>query len=1152
MQNRQPHSPPRVVRRLLGAAASVVALVASVLVLTPGAASGATVTGLTPIEFTEDGGPVPVAPNGEIDEAGSFADGYIQFSVAGATAEETLFLPEAASPGTDAGQVTVIGSAVYLGLGGGQYKQIGTVDSTNDGQQGRPLRVNFSAALPNSSFSEGTDGSGNPTGWTINRQHVNLGALASKTQGRPVTISGSAAPYTITGPGYSFQTDWNYAASEAGWRVEGLEKPLTNAGNWYSEITSYSGSTSSLRLYFTTNCQGTNKTPPYCSVFGPDAWSSPFDAKAGDDLAFDWAAANGGDDYEVYGFLVNTATNAHTELMYGRGRLAGWSTAAGQIPADGNYRFRFVTGSFDATGGLAIGASLYIDNIRVLSSDASAAVAQSVLRLVHYDNSSDNPPPTRTISVETGIPGQPPTTETIPTEVTGVDDAPTISAMPPVTYTNTAATDSFTMSTGSVPGSDPEGDPITYSLVDGVAGSTVLGGHTYDTSKAGERGTLHLDSATGAWAFVPDADAINAQLTSAEEAFGIVATANGLTGSADLTVRVAVTPAPPAAPTGLVATPDDRAVDLSWDAPTWVGGSPVTGYRIEMDSGAGYHTLIANTGSTVTTQRIMGLPNGVTRSFRVYAINANGVSVASDPASATPVAVPGAPTDLAAVPGDGQAELSWTAPADDGGTPVTGYRIETSTDGSTWTVVVADTGSTATAATVSGLTNGVPTSFRVSATNAVGTGAPSAPETTTPRRVPTEPRSLTATPNDGEVTLSWTEPASDGGAPITGYLIERSVDGSTWVVLAADTGTDATTYTVAGLTNGEAASYRVSAINAAGTGPASDPVSSTPRRVPTAPTITSIKAGNRTLTVSFTAPSDDGGAPVTNYQYSIDGGTTWVTRAPAGTTSPLVIQPLANGTTYPVLLRAVNAAGAGAASAMVPGTPVLGVVTVPDVPGGFGGTGGGSGGKGGSGGGSGNAGSNVLVGGVPESSTTAIGGRPGGEAIPTGTARVQGGGVTVDVTGLDDDGKPTPTDPSGRLVFQRGRSTMVTGSGFEPGSTVDVWMAGAGVLLGQVTVGPDGSFSAPFDLPEDLELGEEEIQLNGVGSDGSTRTVSLDVLVMDAEAERSPAPRGTAPAPRERRLAITGSDVTSLVLLGLVLCIAGAVTELTRRRRLSD
>src|SRR5690606_8211574 len=109
------------------------------------------------------------------------------------------------------------------------------------------------------------------------------------------------------------------------------------------------------------------------SVFGPDAWSAPFDAKAGDDLAFDWSAANGGDDYEVYGFLVDTATNAHTELMYGRGYQQGWTTAAGQIPADGNYRFRFVTGSFDRTGGLAIGASLYIDNVRVLSSDASAA-----------------------------------------------------------------------------------------------------------------------------------------------------------------------------------------------------------------------------------------------------------------------------------------------------------------------------------------------------------------------------------------------------------------------------------------------------------------------------------------------------------------------------------------------------------------------------------------------------------------------------------------------------------------------------------------------------------------------------------------------------------------------------------------------------------
>jgi hypothetical protein len=80
---------------------------------------------------------------------------------------------------------------------------------------------------------------------------------------------------------------------------------------------------------------------------------------------------------------------------------------------------------------------------------------------------------------------------------------------------------------------------------------------------------------------------------------------------------------------------------------------------------------------------------------------------------------------------------------------------------------------------------------------------------------------------------------------------------------------------------------------------------------PSAPTISGITPASGQLTVAFTPPSSNGGAAITNYQYSIDDGTNWVTPTPAVTTSPLVITGLANGQSYAVRLRAVNSAGPG-------------------------------------------------------------------------------------------------------------------------------------------------------------------------------------------------------------------------------------------------
>ena len=90
---------------------------------------------------------------------------------------------------------------------------------------------------------------------------------------------------------------------------------------------------------------------------------------------------------------------------------------------------------------------------------------------------------------------------------------------------------------------------------------------------------------------------------------------------------------------------------------------------------------------------------------------------------------------------------------------------------------------------------------------------------------------------------------------------------------------------------------------------------------PAAPTSLVATPGDSSVSIAFTA-GDDGGAAISKYQYSTDGGSTW-SDADAGTISPVTVSGLTNYTTYSIKLRAVNSAGDGAASSSVSVTPVV-------------------------------------------------------------------------------------------------------------------------------------------------------------------------------------------------------------------------------------
>ena len=114
----------------------------------------------------------------------------------------------------------------------------------------------------------------------------------------------------------------------------------------------------------------------FCAGFGPDIYSEPFVASAGQSLAFEWAAMGVSDDYAVYAYLVEvdpntgaipvTATAANHELvMFNSGHRSGpsdWQTSTVDVTDGGTYRFRFINGTYDGTGGYALGSLFYLNS----------------------------------------------------------------------------------------------------------------------------------------------------------------------------------------------------------------------------------------------------------------------------------------------------------------------------------------------------------------------------------------------------------------------------------------------------------------------------------------------------------------------------------------------------------------------------------------------------------------------------------------------------------------------------------------------------------------------------------------------------------------------------------------------------------------------
>jgi subtilisin family serine protease len=265
-------------------------------------------------------------------------------------------------------------------------------------------------------------------------------------------------------------------------------------------------------------------------------------------------------------------------------------------------------------------------------------------------------------------------------------------------------------------------------------------------------------------------------------------------------------------------------------------------------------------------------------------------------------AVPAAPTGVAATPGDARVSLSWS--------PVPGatsYRVKRSgTSGGPYTGIA--TGITAPGYTDTGLTNGVPYFYVVTAVNAAGEGPGSAQATATPKLTkPLAPATLTAAPGDARVTLTW--PAS---LDADSYNVKRSPIGSgPFVTIASVTSTTFVDLTV---TNGALYYYRVTAVNEAGESSLSKKVWAMPAPAPQPPTGVVVSPGASPGVVSLSWNASPWATSYRVKRATKDGGP-FSSGKKALTTSHS--ETVTSGRRYYYIVTAVNGTGESLPSAQV-------------------------------------------------------------------------------------------------------------------------------------------------------------------------------------------------------------------------------------------
>ena len=354
----------------------------------------------------------------------------------------------------------------------------------------------------------------------------------------------------------------------------------------------------------------------------------------------------------------------------------------------------------------------------------------------------------------------------------------------------------------------------------------------------------------------------------------------------------------PSAPTitNLVPLANQIAVFIS---PGNANGSVITRYSYSLNGGS-----YVNTADAALSFVITGLTNGTNYTVAVKAENAAGVGAASaTSAGVIPFTVPDAPTITSVTVGNNSATVAITNGNNNGRTSTQYQYTYTSSEGST-TLTTSTSATQLSSILITGLTNWTNYTVTVRAINAAGMSVASAASSSfMPFNIPGAPVIASVVPGNASITVNM-----DGltiGAGVVGY--KYSFDNVTYTYKSGG----GSSFDITDLTNATSYQVYVKSVTSKGDSPASVQSSAVvPFSVPNAPTITSVVAGNKTVSI-FVTDGSNNGQSIINYEYSEDG----IKYNIVDPVSPIVLNNLANWQSYSYYVRAVNIAGSSLPSA---------------------------------------------------------------------------------------------------------------------------------------------------------------------------------------------------------------------------------------------